>query len=224
MGVQYPIKIEYEKEDSLDPGILEEAILYTIGQGPARLCSDEDIARDELGFTNPNLHRRIDPKWPIIYFEDELLSEEYNTVPECDLNDLQQPNIYYCLTSSQASRMYSEGYNVPGRSAFILFVRENPVKENIQQIAVMIDTGIVMFRKYRKINGTYLWSSWVDVSTLLCDCKCIDDNIRGLTASELIDNLELLPRDYMLSISNVHSHRTTRINIHDEESISSEVP
>ena len=32
-----------------------------MGQGPAKLASDEDLERDEVGFTNPNLHRRIDP-------------------------------------------------------------------------------------------------------------------------------------------------------------------
>ena len=30
-----------------------------MGQGPAVLASDEDVARDEVGFTHPNLHRRI---------------------------------------------------------------------------------------------------------------------------------------------------------------------
>lgn len=35
------------------------------GQGPAKLATDEDIQRDDLGFTSKNLHRRIDPKDPI---------------------------------------------------------------------------------------------------------------------------------------------------------------
>lgn len=33
-----------------------------IGEGPAELATPEDIERDDLGFTNPNLHRRVDPK------------------------------------------------------------------------------------------------------------------------------------------------------------------
>lgn len=32
------------------------------GQGPAVEASDKDLQRDAGGFTNPNLHRRIDPK------------------------------------------------------------------------------------------------------------------------------------------------------------------
>ncbi len=30
-----------------------------MGQGPARETDEDDIKRDELGFTHPNLHRRI---------------------------------------------------------------------------------------------------------------------------------------------------------------------
>lgn len=32
------------------------------GQGPAANASDEDLRRDNTGFTHPNLHRRIDPQ------------------------------------------------------------------------------------------------------------------------------------------------------------------
>lgn len=32
----------------------------TMGQGKAVLADADDLARDELGFTNPNLHRRIE--------------------------------------------------------------------------------------------------------------------------------------------------------------------
>ena len=31
-----------------------------VAQGVAKLANSADIARDELGYTNPNLHRRID--------------------------------------------------------------------------------------------------------------------------------------------------------------------
>lgn len=79
-----------------------------IGQGPARLANAAELARDELGFTNPNLHRRIDPQDP----------------PAAD-----------------------------------------------------------------------------------------DDR-----------NQEVAPRDYDLKIQNVHSYRTTTINVHDEESIDNETP
>lgn len=80
----------------------------TIGQGPATLADEDDLARDALGFTNPNLHRRIDPHDPP--------------------------------------------------------VAEDPL------------------------------------------------------------NQEALPRSYNLQIQNVHSYRTTHINTHDEESVTSEIP
>lgn len=48
-----------------------------IGQGPAELASPEDIARDELGFTNPNLHRRVDPKLTDFNYPEEFKPREY---------------------------------------------------------------------------------------------------------------------------------------------------
>lgn len=36
----------------------------SVGQGPARPADAEDIQRDDNGFTNPNLHRRINPQEP----------------------------------------------------------------------------------------------------------------------------------------------------------------
>ncbi len=32
------------------------------GQGPAKIANEKDLQRDKTGFTNPNLHRRTDPK------------------------------------------------------------------------------------------------------------------------------------------------------------------
>lgn len=37
-----------------------------MGQGYAKLASAEDIERDRLGFTHPNLHRRIDTDVEVI--------------------------------------------------------------------------------------------------------------------------------------------------------------
>jgi len=81
-----------------------------IGQGPARPADSDDLARDELGFTHPNLHRRI-------------------------MNPGQDPQR-----------------------------AENPL------------------------------------------------------------NQEIAPRNYKLQIQNVHSYRTTQLNVHDEDSIDSEIP
>lgn len=35
-----------------------------VGQGPWKEASTEDIEKDEIGFTNPNLHRRVDSETP----------------------------------------------------------------------------------------------------------------------------------------------------------------
>lgn len=34
------------------------------GQGPAKLATIEDLERDKVGFTHPNLHQRVDPVTP----------------------------------------------------------------------------------------------------------------------------------------------------------------
>lgn len=33
-------------------------------QGPAKLAAEEDLRKDNTGFTNPNLHRRVNPTQP----------------------------------------------------------------------------------------------------------------------------------------------------------------
>lgn len=45
-----------------------------MADGNARLANEEDLARDKLGFTNPNLHRRINPQEPVI--ADNPLNQE----------------------------------------------------------------------------------------------------------------------------------------------------
>ena len=35
-----------------------------VSQGYAHVASSFDIANDDAGFTNPNLHRRVDPQVP----------------------------------------------------------------------------------------------------------------------------------------------------------------
>lgn len=37
-----------------------------MGQGPAKELSGSELEKDtNIGFTNPNLHRRVDPKSPV---------------------------------------------------------------------------------------------------------------------------------------------------------------
>ena len=54
-------------------------IIPHIGQGPAKEATSEDLNRDELGFTHPNLHRRIqkDKKYKLgIYGYDSYRTTE----------------------------------------------------------------------------------------------------------------------------------------------------
>lgn len=63
-------------------------------QGEAVECSEEDIQRDELGFTNPNLHRRIDND---IAPEDEkeVKPRTYNIGVWDGQNSYRTEHIYY---------------------------------------------------------------------------------------------------------------------------------
>ena len=44
-----------------------------MGYGEAKPVTDEDIARDEVGFTNPNFHQRVD----ITQLPDESKPKDY---------------------------------------------------------------------------------------------------------------------------------------------------
>lgn len=52
---------------------MPDSMFPVMGQGIAHLASDEDIKRDEIGFTNPNLHQRVD----IIQETDEAKPKSY---------------------------------------------------------------------------------------------------------------------------------------------------
>ena len=41
---------------------MSDILFPKVEQGPAKLATDEEIQRDAVGFTHPNLHRRIDPQ------------------------------------------------------------------------------------------------------------------------------------------------------------------
>lgn len=50
----------------------QEGNVHTLpleGQGPAVPANQEDLDKDEHGYTNPNLHRRIDPQPPTTSYE-----------------------------------------------------------------------------------------------------------------------------------------------------------
>ena len=45
----------------------------SVGQGPGRPANAEDIQRDDIGFTNPNFHQRVD----ITQLPDESKPKDY---------------------------------------------------------------------------------------------------------------------------------------------------
>ena len=54
---------------------MSDILFPKVGQGPAKLATDEEIQRDAVGFTHPNLHRRIDPQ--ILTESNEYHPREY---------------------------------------------------------------------------------------------------------------------------------------------------
>lgn len=42
----------------------EEVRYYSEGTNPATPATEDELAKDATGFTNPNLHRRVDPQDP----------------------------------------------------------------------------------------------------------------------------------------------------------------
>jgi len=71
--------------------VFEQNIAYPqYGQGNSTPASDEDIQRDDLGYTNPNLHRRVDPKFPVEADD----ATDYELTPRDYLIGIQAVNSY----------------------------------------------------------------------------------------------------------------------------------
>lgn len=64
-----------------------------MAQGPARPINDDEKALDNHGFTNPNLHRRIDPKDPSEESK-EVLPASYKLSVQ-DVNSYRTTHKYY---------------------------------------------------------------------------------------------------------------------------------
>ena len=75
----------YENPESGELSDIDGPLNPIMGQGPAvqvsidddgviEVIRDDDYARDEVGFTNPNFHRRVDPKEPEI--SENILNQE----------------------------------------------------------------------------------------------------------------------------------------------------
>lgn len=64
-----------------------------MAQGPARPITDAEKALDDHGFTNPNLHRRIDPKDPAEGSK-EVLPASYKLSVQ-NLNSYRTTHKYY---------------------------------------------------------------------------------------------------------------------------------
>lgn len=64
--------IKYADDGTIIP--IDGTTKPIMGQGPAVIANEEDLARDELGFTNPNFHRRVEPHEPLA--ADNILNQE----------------------------------------------------------------------------------------------------------------------------------------------------
>lgn len=53
-----------------------------LGQGPAVIADDEDLKRDATGYTNPNLHRRLDPQKQDFKTTLEVAPRDYSLIIE----------------------------------------------------------------------------------------------------------------------------------------------
>lgn len=67
-------KIEYPETGQIIYD--EESDSLTTDRG-ARKATDEDLQRDEYGYTHPNLHRRIDPQQPDTNETGEVAPRDY---------------------------------------------------------------------------------------------------------------------------------------------------
>lgn len=67
---------------------------YMMAHGVAKPLSEEDKARDDLGFTHPNLHRRVDPADPPEN-EKEVAPRKYTLGVYDKLNSYRTTEIFY---------------------------------------------------------------------------------------------------------------------------------
>lgn len=87
-----------------EPTLLE---LLQMAQGPAKLATEEDLAKDRVGVTKPNLHRRIDNDLGVVPNKEVYLltTDDYYLITEDDYF------IMVCIPDETASS-YSYSYTV----------------------------------------------------------------------------------------------------------------
>lgn len=65
-----------------------------VGQGPAKPATPKDIQRDEIGYTNPNLHRRAEPEDPPTGDSEVLPREYYFSIHDTDAYQVIKRNVH----------------------------------------------------------------------------------------------------------------------------------
>ncbi len=59
-------KVHIESERNSGRQVSKDIDYPKMAQGASYLASTEDLIRHEVGFTNPNLHRSVDPQFPMV--------------------------------------------------------------------------------------------------------------------------------------------------------------
>lgn len=203
---------------------------------------EDQIAYDKdqvTGFTNPNLHRRIDPHEPETNVNPNLLS----SVPDFYEPSGSDTFLIYRIPLTEdliAGKTYTiQLWNVDMRyeniipEEYSIFIVWGKKINYISEISIPNGHSdyltLTFVAQNRDVGAsTKPWIDIYDVSGVTHE-----PNIRyvqieqwklesGDTATPL--DKELAPREYALEIKGTNSYRTTTITVHDEESTTSEIP
>ena len=76
---------------------------FKLAQGPAKLATPDDIEKDKIGITNPNLHRRIDED--LTPLEPEQVEKDTHFLLVAGTNSYRHTTHYYHDEDSTTSEI-----------------------------------------------------------------------------------------------------------------------
>jgi len=76
---------------------------YKYAQGPAKLATEEEIAKDESGITDPNLHRRIDEDLTVL--QPDQVEKDTHSLLVAGTNSYRHTTHYYHDDASTTSEI-----------------------------------------------------------------------------------------------------------------------
>ena len=192
----------------------------------------------DVGFTHPNLHRRIvrqDPETdvnsnllgsvPNFYESDEFL------VYQIPLTENLIAGKEYTLQLWDVNISYIDVMPSEGRRLFVFWGGKKNYECAVEVPDGHVDHAVITFVANNSVNLEESNNLWINIyDGFAMELASNQRNIRigcwklelGSTATPL--NKELAPREYTLQIHGVDSYRTTEIFVHDEESITTEIP